>query len=121
MLITCGELSALFLDCFSQSIARAMTIFDVVAEHKIQEAIQRGQLDQPALHGVPIAIDDDFSVSAEVRFVLKRLTQVAPGAGDHSPLVAFWNARRYKALIRQRDGSQGSDACGSGQAPNFPL
>ena len=75
-----------------------MSIFDAIAEHRIQEAIQRGELDQPAFHGVPIEIDDDFSVSAEVRFVLKRLGQIPSGVGEPSPMVALWKARRYMAL-----------------------
>lgn len=72
-----------------------MNIFDVIAENKLQEAIRAGQLDQPALYGRPIDIDDDFSIPAMYRFQIRRLKEIAQSRRDPSPLIARWKAMRY--------------------------
>ncbi|WVN41526.1 DnaJ family domain-containing protein [beta proteobacterium MWH-UniP1] len=73
-----------------------MSIFDVIAENKIQEAIQKGQLDQPALFGQPIHVDDDFSISAESRFLIRRMRAITGSRPEPSPLAARWKAMQYQ-------------------------
>lgn len=77
-----------------------MSIFDVIAENKIQEAIQKGQLDQPALFGQPIHVDDDFSISAESRFLIRRMQAITGASREPSPLVARWKAMQYQKQAR---------------------
>lgn len=38
-----------------------MSIFDVIAERKIQQAIDRGEFDRLPFRGIPIDIQEDFS------------------------------------------------------------
>lgn len=73
-----------------------MSVFDVIAENKIQEAIQKGQLDQPALFGQPIHVEDDFSISAESRFLIRRMRAITGANREPSPLVARWKAMQYQ-------------------------
>lgn len=54
-----------------------MDILSVIAERKIQQAIDAGALDVLALHGKPIDIHDDFSLPWEVRYRLAQLTRGA--------------------------------------------
>lgn len=77
-----------------------MSIFDVIAENKIQAAIQQGQLDQPALFGQPIHVDDDFSISAESRFLIRRMQAITGATREPSPLVARWKAMQYQKQAR---------------------
>ena len=60
--------------------ALIMDILAVIAERKIQQAIDNGELDVPSLHGIPIEIREDFSLPWEVRY---RLTQL--GRGKRNP------------------------------------
>jgi hypothetical protein len=74
-----------------------MNIFDTIAENKIQEAMKRGEFDNLPLHGIPIHVDDDFSISAERRFILKHLLAYQQSRGkEPSPLVLRWKALRRK-------------------------
>lgn len=75
-----------------------MNIFDVIAENKLKEAMRAGQLDQPALYGRPIDIDDDFSIPAMRRFQIRRLKAMAQSRREPSPLVARWKAMRYRSF-----------------------
>lgn len=73
-----------------------MSIFDVIAENKIQEAIQRGEFDHLPFHGQPLDLYEDFSISAQARFLIRRL-QAAAGAGrEPSALAIRWKAMRYQ-------------------------
>lgn len=73
-----------------------MNIFDIIAENKLKEAMRAGQLDQPALYGRPIDIDDDFSIPAMRRFQIRHLKAMAKSRREPSPLVARWKAMQYR-------------------------
>ena len=72
-----------------------MNALAIIAERKIQEAIDRGELSIPELHGKPIAIDDDFSLPWEVRF---RLAQLTRSSSQESRLTDF----QLHLLVRRR-------------------
>lgn len=72
-----------------------MNIFDAIAENRIQEAMKRGEFNNLPFHGVAIHVDDDFSISAERRFTLKRLLAYRQSRGkEPSPLVLRWKGLR---------------------------
>lgn len=73
-----------------------MNIFDVIAENKLKEAMRAGQLDQPALYGRPIDVDDDFSIPAMYRYQIQRLKIITQSKRDPSPLAARWKAMQYR-------------------------
>jgi len=50
-----------------------MSIFALLAERKIQEAIARGELDDLSLRGQPLIAEDDRDVPAELRMGFKIL------------------------------------------------
>ena len=72
-----------------------MSIFDVIAENRIQEAMKRGAFDRLPFRGVALDVEEDFSLSAETRFVLKRMLWQSAAKREASPLVARWRARTY--------------------------
>jgi hypothetical protein len=72
-----------------------MDALSIIAERKIQEAIDRGELSIPELHGRPIAIHDDFSLPWEVRF---RLAQLTRSPSQESRLTDF----QLRLLARRR-------------------
>jgi hypothetical protein len=72
-----------------------MNALAIIAERKIQEAIDRGELSIPELHGKPIAIHDDFSLPWEVRF---RLAQLTRSSSQESRLTDF----QLRLLARRR-------------------
>ena len=79
-----------------------MNIFNTIAENKIQEAMKRGEFDCLPFQGVPLAIDDDFSIAAERRFVIKRLLAYQLSkAKEPSPLVSRWKALRYQDAVKR--------------------
>jgi hypothetical protein len=73
-----------------------MNILDTIAENKIQQAIERGELDFPEMYGKPIEITEDFSIPVEVRLLLKKLSQAKNASHEESPLLRFWKARAYR-------------------------
>lgn len=79
-----------------------MNIFDAIAENKIQEAMKRGEFNNLPFHGVPITIDDDFSIAADRRFILRRLLAYQQTKHkEPSPLVLRWKALRYKESTKR--------------------
>ena len=72
-----------------------MNALAIIAERKIQEAIDRGELSIPELHGKSIAIHDDFSLPWEVRF---RLAQLTRSSSQESRLTDF----QLHLLVRRR-------------------
>jgi hypothetical protein len=82
--------------------ALEMDALAIIAERKIQEAIDRGELSIPELHGKPIAIHDDFSLPWEVRF---RLAQLSRTPSKESRLTDF--QLRLLARRRSQVGRQG--------------
>ena len=73
-----------------------MNILDTIAENKIQQAIERGAFDLPEMYGKPVEITEDFSIPVEVRFMLRKLSQVKNTSQEESPLIRFWKARAYR-------------------------
>ena len=59
--------------------------FDIIAEQKITEAMKVGVFDSNPFNGIPIEIDDDYSLSAESRFRLHyfKVTRVSSEVVNH--------------------------------------
>ena len=74
----------------------SMNILDTIAENKIQQAIERGELDFPEMYGKPLEITEDFSIPVEVRLLLKKLSQAKNTSHEESLLLRFWKARAYR-------------------------
>ncbi|MFZ9812415.1 MAG: DnaJ family domain-containing protein [Burkholderiaceae bacterium] len=90
-----------------------MNIFDAIAENKIQQAIERGELDFPEMHGRPLEITEDFSIPVEVRMMLRKLSQAKKASREESALLRYWKARAYRSG-RQRTITQAT-------APDRPM
>ena len=74
----------------------SMNILDTIAENKIQQAIERGELDSPEMYGKPLEITEDFSIPVEVRLMLRKLSQAKSTRPEESLLLRFWKARAYR-------------------------
>lgn len=75
----------------------SMNILDTIAENKIQQAIERGELDFPEMYGKPVEITEDFSIPVEVRLMLRKLSQAKNTRHEQSLLLRFWKARANRA------------------------
>ncbi|NBO82013.1 MAG: DUF1992 domain-containing protein [Betaproteobacteria bacterium] len=73
-----------------------MSIFDVIAERKIQQAIDRGEFDRLPFRGIPIDIQEDFSMPITLRLLMVRAKSTSQSAPEDSPLARYWAARRYQ-------------------------
>ena len=73
-----------------------MSIFDVIAERKIQQAIERGEFDGLPFQGIPIDICEDFSVPVTLRFLMARVKSAPESIPEDSPLMRYWVSRRYR-------------------------
>lgn len=80
-----------------------MNIFQKIAERRIQEAIENGELDCLAGRGKPLALDDDPNVPEELRLcyrVLKNAGCVPPELELHKEIVSL------RSLIDTLDGRE---------------
>ena len=75
-------------------ILDAVNAFDIIAEQKITEAMKAGVFDSNPFNGIPMQIDDDYSLSAESRFRLRyfKSTRVSSEVVNH--LSERWRLRR---------------------------
>lgn len=92
-----------------------MNIFDCLAEERIREAIDRGQLSGLPGEGRPLVLDEDLLVPAEVRMsnrILRNAGYVPPAVADlrelrrlceappnEDKLVTVQRVRRVTALL----------------------
>ena len=74
----------------------SINILDTIAENKIQQAIERGELDFSEMYGKPLEITEDFSIPVEVRLMLRKLSQAKSTSHEESLLLRFWKARAYR-------------------------
>jgi hypothetical protein len=78
-----------------------MTLFDDIAERRIQAAQDAGEFDRLPGMGRPLVISEDFSMPIEVRLVHRRLMRAAQEEDRYS-LAAQMRLRRLMALVEQR-------------------
>lgn len=74
----------------------SINILDTIAENKIQQAIERGELDFSEMYGKPLEITEDFSIPVEVRLMLRKLSQAKDTSYEESLLLRFWKAQAYR-------------------------
>jgi len=72
-----------------------VSIFDMIAERKIQHAIEQGEFDNLPFQGIPIDIQEDFSIPVTLRLRMARMKSAQESGPDDSPLARYWAARRY--------------------------
>lgn len=73
-----------------------MSILDVIAERRIQQAIDRGEFDRLPFRGIPIDIHEDFSIPITLRLLMARAKSTLQSAPEDSPLVRHWAIRQYQ-------------------------
>jgi hypothetical protein len=78
-----------------------MTIFDDIAERRIQTAQAEGEFDKLPGMGRPLVISEDFSMPIEVRLAHRRVMR-APLEKDRFSLVEQMRLRTLQALIERR-------------------
>jgi len=83
------------------SYACGMTLFDDIAERRIQAAQDAGEFDRLPGMGRPLVISEDFSMPIEVRLAHRRLIRTAQ-EDDCFSLAAQMRLRRLRALVEQR-------------------
>lgn len=78
-----------------------MTIFDDIAERRIQTAQAAGEFDKLPGMGRPLVISEDFSMPIEVRMALRRVMR-ATLEKDRFSLAEQMRLRTLQALIERR-------------------
>jgi hypothetical protein len=78
-----------------------MTIFDDIAERRIQTAQAEGEFDQLPGMGRPLVISEDFSMPIEVRMAHRRMMRAALEK-DRFSLAEQLRLRKLQALIEMR-------------------
>ena len=78
-----------------------MTIFDDIAERRIQTAQAQGEFDKLPGMGRPLIISEDFSMPIEVRMAHRRMVR-ATLEKDRYSLVEQMRLRKLQALIDEK-------------------
>jgi hypothetical protein len=78
-----------------------MTIFDDIAERRIQAAQAEGEFDKLPGMGRPLVISEDFSMPIEVRIAHRRMVRTTLGK-DRFSLAEQMRRRKLQALIEMR-------------------
>ncbi len=81
-----------------------MLAFEIIAEQRIREAMERGEFDQLPGAGRPLALDDDATVPAELRMAYK----ILKNAGCVPPEVELTNeiASLRRLVLEMDEGEQ---------------
>ena len=83
-----------------------MSIFDDIAERRIQTAQAQGEFDKLPGMGRPLVISEDFSMPIEVRLAHRRMMRTTLEK-DRFSLVEQMRPRKLQALIETRRRRQG--------------
>jgi hypothetical protein len=78
-----------------------MSIFDDIAERRIQTAQAQGEFDKLPGMGRPLVISEDFSMPIEVRLAHRRMMRTTLEK-DRFSLVEQMRLRKLQALIETR-------------------
>jgi len=84
----------------------AVNAFDIIAEQKITEAIKAGVFDRNPFNGIPIEIDEDYSLPAEVRFRLRYFKAMNVASETENHLVERWRLRRLAFNLGQTKSNE---------------